>query len=49
VSRLCVRSNFAIKGHYVSCVSHESKDAEQDGLLTNKERSRLVQEAAEGD
>lgn len=48
VARLCVRSNFAVKGHYVSCVSHESKDAKDLGLLTNKERSRMVKEAAQG-
>lgn len=48
VALQCVRETFSNKGQYVSCVAHSANDAVADGLLTNKERARLVRDAARG-
>lgn len=46
VARQCDPGAFTVHGHYVSCVSHASKDAERAGLLSKAERQQLLHAAA---
>ena len=42
----CVAGDFPNHGKYVSCVAHTAKDAVDQGLINNKEKSRFVSQAA---
>lgn len=46
IALLCNKDDFIKHGKYVSCVAHASKDAVEYGLITNKERGRIVSQAA---
>jgi formaldehyde-activating enzyme involved in methanogenesis len=46
VAVTCIRQDFAIHGHYVSCVSHAAADAVSAGLMGKDEKGRFVREAA---
>jgi len=46
VDGLCNADNFPNHGRYVSCVSHVANDLVDLGLLTNKEKSRFITQAA---
>jgi len=42
----CVKGEFPNHGKYVSCVAHTAKDAVDQGLITQQEKSRFVSQAA---
>lgn len=42
----CVSGDFPNHGKYVSCVAHTAKDAVDQGLISNQEKSRFVSQAA---
>ena len=46
VASQCVKDEFPNHGRYVKCISHTSKEMVDVGLLTKKERSRIISEAA---
>jgi len=42
----CPPANFANHGKFVSCVAHTAKDLVDQGIITNKEKARFVNQAA---
>jgi len=46
VNLLCPEATFPNHGKYVSCVAKAANDAKANGLLTQKERARIVSQAA---
>lgn len=42
----CIKDNFLKHGKYVSCVAHAAKEAVNFGLISPKEKSRFVSQAA---
>jgi hypothetical protein len=46
IALACQPENFAQHGQYVSCVAHAANDAVDQGLITPKEKSRFIKEAA---
>jgi hypothetical protein len=46
VDLICDAESFPNHGRYVSCVAHVAKDLVNQGLISNKEKSRFVTQAA---
>lgn len=42
----CLREDYAIHGHYVSCVTKAVKEAVEQGLIDKKDKGRYIKEAA---